>query len=273
LSQGARPNNKKFGLTSSVVNNDLGFANQSEFGSPTAGDRPPAGMDAEIVDFIVIHKPFVGIETGTKTFYSVNVKVEANLYFRPKMTSSLAYNLFKDNNARVSHTKNDIPRDTTFHPEHGSHKWLGLSHAVKTVLPLISGAISRRSPGFAALLNAGHALMDKPNRAYIRREDALRQIRQLKLLIQDKYETVNFVNTPLTQIVERAEEYLREYSSEVLDFEAYSNLVKQPDSLETQQDTHVRAQHYASPQQDPPFANDTFRTTDSSIDHGSRREF
>jgi hypothetical protein len=159
ISQMSRPNNRKFSLTSAVVNNDAGFYNQTDFASPIVGDRPPAGMDAEIVDYIVIHKPFVGIETGTKTLYSLNIKVMANLYFRPKLTSSLAYALFKDTNSRIK-SGPEIPRDTPFYPEHTGYTWKGLKDAAKNILPLISGAVARRHPGLSAVLRASHMLMD-----------------------------------------------------------------------------------------------------------------
>jgi hypothetical protein len=96
-------------------------------------------LDSEIVEYVIIHRPFVGVSTGTDTTYSLNGTVSANLYFRPKLTSPLAYSLFNDNNAKIS--RDGIPHDTSYIPDHGSYTFKGYEWAKKKILPLLAKAV------------------------------------------------------------------------------------------------------------------------------------
>lgn len=71
-------------LTSAVVNSNIGYASKHSAWN-TANNQPPDGFDAEIVDFAVIHRPFVGIESGFNSTYSLNMNITGNMYFRPKL--------------------------------------------------------------------------------------------------------------------------------------------------------------------------------------------
>jgi hypothetical protein len=138
--------------------------------------RPPNELDSEIVEFVIIHRPFVGVNTGTDSIYSLNGIMSANLYFRPKLTSPLAYSIFNDCNSKIN--KDGIPHETDYNPEHGSYSYKGYEWAKRKVLPLLSKTVGSRSPALGALIDVASSLLySKKDDILIRMDDVKRMSR------------------------------------------------------------------------------------------------
>jgi hypothetical protein len=71
ISQKSRANDRKLLLTSAVVNNDIAYSSKKVSWNTTT-NQPPDGFDSEIIDFAIIHRPFVGIEGTANGLYSIN---------------------------------------------------------------------------------------------------------------------------------------------------------------------------------------------------------
>lgn len=143
ISQKNRPNDRKLLMTSSVVNNNIGFTSKNASWNG-AESLPPDGFDAEIVDFAIVHKPFVGIESGVNAKYGLNMNITGNIYFRPKLSSALSYGIFNKESGQSY--KQGIPRDLPYNPSKVT-KWTGIKNAIKQVLPSLGAAANLLMPG------------------------------------------------------------------------------------------------------------------------------
>lgn len=119
-------------MTSSVVDSNVGTLLKEK-----AFTDVQDLWDAEIVDYVVIHKPFQSISDNSNLGFGIPYTVKGNILFRPNSESALAYQLFKKNvHARVPGT----PHNTPFQPGLNM-AYKGLEWAADNVLPKLMRGI------------------------------------------------------------------------------------------------------------------------------------
>lgn len=140
-------NDRHVSLTSSIVNSNIAFDDTVVLSSNNSK------VDSEVIDFVIIHKPFVNIDTGANVNYVLSGTVQGNIVFKPNLSSALAYNLNNSNHAEHYNNKYE-PQPTPFHPDK-IFSWKGLKHAIKSALPLIKTASSIYAPALTPFIEAG----------------------------------------------------------------------------------------------------------------------
>jgi hypothetical protein len=105
-------------LQSAVVNSHIGMGDLSR---DMASNR--SVLDSEIVDFVIIHKPYTSITSPSNILYSLDFATKGNILFRPSPQSALAFNLY--NKSVVPHTLG-IPHETPYKPDLRNWAFKGL---------------------------------------------------------------------------------------------------------------------------------------------------
>lgn len=72
-------------------------------------------FDEEVIDYVVIHKPFTNISAATNITYGLSYNISSNLIFRPRIDSTFAYNLFRKLN--VEHVAGEA-YEAPYNPSH-----------------------------------------------------------------------------------------------------------------------------------------------------------
>lgn len=127
-------NVSSFTLHSSIVNATIGaLSHQADSGFSSIQN-----VDSEIVDYAVLVRPFQSISSGVSNVeFSMSCNFEGNIVFRPKTTSALAFNLFKNH---VVPQKPGTPYHLPFSPavsEKFGHNLKGGNWFTDTVAPFV----------------------------------------------------------------------------------------------------------------------------------------
>lgn len=153
LSEEVEVQDNRIHLSSAIINTQLANTRSPNY---TATDAQESYRN-EVIDFVIIRKPYVSIDTGALMQYNMTLNLKGNVVYSPKITSALAFNLQQEIKPQYSTEYTPISME---YNRKNTFTWRGIKDAIKKHLPIIRSASAMIHPILGGAVDLASGLLD-----------------------------------------------------------------------------------------------------------------